>query len=164
MPIASRTSVSWPMNKRPPASIVTSRARGIRDAALAANRYGARRSERGPCSGVEPEVADRVESVMPAQGITPGARVCHDAQTDEHLRVDFVYPDARPRPLALEVTAIVASGDEAGTRASIALSERLRRLPRRRAWAPDTSLLRSIGTSPSLARDSQGHPRRSTHP
>ena len=109
MPIASRTSVSWPMNKRPPASIVTSRARGIRDAALAANRYGARRSERGPCSGVEPEVADRVESVMPAQGITPGARVCHDAQTDEHLRVDFVYPDARPRPLALEVTAIVAS-------------------------------------------------------
>jgi hypothetical protein len=80
-----------------------------------------------PCSGVEPEVADRVEAVMPAEGITPGTRVCHDAQKG-HLRVDFVYPDAQPRPLALEVTAIVASQDESGSRASDPLSERLTRV------------------------------------
>jgi hypothetical protein len=61
---------------------------------------------------------------MPAEGITPGTRVCHDAQAG-HLRVDFVYPDARPRPLALEVTAIVAAEDESGSRAAIALGERL---------------------------------------
>ena len=36
-----------------------------------------------------------------------------------------MYPDALPRPLALEVTAIVASQDEAGSRESVALSERL---------------------------------------
>jgi hypothetical protein len=64
---------------------------------------------------------------MPAEGITPGTRVCHDAQKS-HLRVDFVYPDARPRPLALEVTAIVASRDESGARASDALSKRLTRV------------------------------------
>jgi hypothetical protein len=64
---------------------------------------------------------------MPAEGITPGTRVCHDAQKG-HLRVDFVYPDARPRPLALEVTAIVASQDESGARASDTLSKRLTRV------------------------------------
>lgn len=84
------------------------------------------RQRHAPCSGIEPEVADRVESVMPAEGITPGARVCHDAQKN-HLHVDFVYPDARPRPLALEVTAIVSPEDMKGTRASIELSERLSR-------------------------------------
>jgi hypothetical protein len=79
---------------------------------------------RGPCSGIESEVADRVESVMPVEGITPDQRVCHDGQKG-HLRVDFVYPNARPGPLALEVTAIVASEDEAGSRASVALTERV---------------------------------------
>jgi hypothetical protein len=79
---------------------------------------------RAPCSGVEQVVADRVEAVMPAEGITPGERVCHDAQKGR-LDVDWVYPDALPRPLALEVTAIVASEDEAGSRESESLSERL---------------------------------------
>ena len=78
----------------------------------------------GPCFGLEPQVADRVEAVMSDEGITPGERVCHDAQPGR-LRVDFVYPDARPHPLALEVTAIVASEDESGTDAAIALGERL---------------------------------------
>lgn len=82
------------------------------------------RTSSAPCSGIESEVADRVEAVMPAEGITPGERVCHDAQKGR-LHVDWVYPDARPRPLALEVTAIVASGDEAGSRESVSLSERL---------------------------------------
>jgi hypothetical protein len=81
-----------------------------------------------PCSGFEPEVADRVEAVMPAEGITPGIRVCHDAQSQSHLRVDFVYPNPRPRPLALEVTAIVASEDESGAREAERLSERLTRV------------------------------------
>lgn len=84
----------------------------------------AERPRRKPCSGFEPEVADRIEAVMPAEGITPGDRECHDAQKDR-LRVDFVYPDARPCSLALEVTAIVAPEDLAGTPASVALSERL---------------------------------------
>lgn len=84
---------------------------------------GADQPRREPCSGFEPEVADRVESVMPAEGITAGDRECHDAQKDR-LRVDFVYPHARPRPLALEVTAIVAPQNMKGTPASIALSER----------------------------------------
>lgn len=61
---------------------------------------------------------------MPAEGITPGERVCYDARKGP-IRVDWVYPDARPRPLALEVTAIVASEDEAGSRESVRLSERL---------------------------------------
>jgi hypothetical protein len=61
---------------------------------------------------------------MPFEGITPDQRVCHDGQKG-HLRVDFVYPNALPGPLALEVTAIVASEDEAGSRPSIGLSERL---------------------------------------
>lgn len=78
----------------------------------------------GPCSGFEPEVADRVEAVMPTEGITPGTRVCHDAQPG-HLRVDFVYSRAQPRPLALEVTAIVAPEDESGTEAANAMERRL---------------------------------------
>ncbi len=61
---------------------------------------------------------------MPEEGITPGERVCHDAQPGR-LRVDFVYPDARPHPLALEVTAIVASEDESGSDAAVVLAERL---------------------------------------
>jgi hypothetical protein len=64
---------------------------------------------------------------MPAEGITPGIRECHDAQKG-HLRVDFVYPDARPRPLALEVTGIVASQDESGAREAQRLSDRLTRV------------------------------------
>lgn len=62
---------------------------------------------REPCSGYEPIVADRLEPIMPSEGITPGRRECHDAQPGRR-HVDYVYPDARPRPLALEVTSIVA--------------------------------------------------------
>jgi hypothetical protein len=79
---------------------------------------------RDPCSGFETWVADRLEAVMPAEGITPGARECHDAQPGRH-RVDWIYPDASPRPFALEVTSIVAAIDRAGGKAIMALGERL---------------------------------------
>jgi hypothetical protein len=64
---------------------------------------------------------------MPAVGITPGDRECHDAQKG-HLRVDFVYPGGLPRPFALEITAIVASEELKGTRASMLLAERLSKI------------------------------------
>jgi hypothetical protein len=86
-----------------------------------------------------------VEAVMPAEGITPGERVCHDAQKGR-LQVDWV-PDARPRPLALEVTAIVASEDEAGSRESVSLSERLTEVAEAEASARGSSPCRSIATS-----------------
>jgi hypothetical protein len=57
------------------------------------------------CSGIEPLVADRVEQVMPSERIEPGPRECHDALKGR-LRVDFVYSEAQPRSIALEVTGI----------------------------------------------------------
>jgi len=69
-------------------------------------------------------VADRLEAVMPAEGITPGSRECHDAQPDRH-RVDWIYPAARPRAIALEVTSIVAAVDRRGDSAIMALGKRL---------------------------------------
>lgn len=69
-------------------------------------------------------VADRIEAVMPAEGITPGARECHDAQRD-HERVDWIYPDARPRSFALEVTSIVAEVDWSGDAEARKLGRRL---------------------------------------
>src|SRR6266581_6286382 len=80
-----------------------------------------------PCSGNEPSVADRVEAVMPADGIEPGSRERHDAQPDR-LRVDFVYPKARPRSIAMEVTALVAGGDYAGARAADWLTGQLTKI------------------------------------
>lgn len=79
---------------------------------------------REPCSGFETMVADRLELVMPAEGITPGPRECHDAQPGRH-RVDWIYSEARPRPFALEVTSIVAAVDRAGTSEILDLGERL---------------------------------------
>jgi hypothetical protein len=45
---------------------------------------------------------------MVAKGIEPGERECHDAQSREHFRVDFIYPNAKPRPVALEISSIPA--------------------------------------------------------
>lgn len=54
----------------------------------------------------EDEIADLAERLISTEmGITPGRRERHDAQPD-HLRVDFVYPEADPEPIALEVTSI----------------------------------------------------------
>jgi hypothetical protein len=100
------------------------RGREYRCAVARKSDHVGEQERRGPCSGNEPEVADRIEPVMPLEGIKPGARVCHDGQ-EGYLRVDYVYPDAQPRPLALEVTAIVAPEDESGSRAAIALGGRL---------------------------------------
>jgi hypothetical protein len=81
---------------------------------------------RGPCTGVEPLVADRVEQVMLAEGIAPGTRECHDAQPGR-LRVDYVYPIARPRPIALEVTMLTLDWHRAGVHQADLLIERLSR-------------------------------------
>ena len=70
---------------------------------------------------------------MPAEGIEPGPRACHDAQKDR-LRVDFVYADARPRPIALEVTAIVDDAFLAGTKATDAAIGRLTALAEKEKW------------------------------
>jgi hypothetical protein len=82
---------------------------------------------REPCSGYEVLVADRLETVMLAEGISPGERECHDAQPGRR-RVDWIYPAARPRPFALEVTSIVAAVDRSGDSAIMKLGERLTRL------------------------------------
>jgi hypothetical protein len=68
-----------------------------------------------PCSGIEPLVADRVEAVMPAEGIQPGPRECHDAAKGK-LQVDYLYPEARPQAIALEITGIWDGGHRAGVR------------------------------------------------
>lgn len=78
-----------------------------------------------PCFGDETTTADQIELLMVAEGIDPGDRECHDAQTSEHFRVDFVYPDARPRPIALEISSITAGGDKAGPKITDAMMRRL---------------------------------------
>lgn len=91
---------------------------------------------RDPCSGIEPLVADRVEAVMPAVGITPGARKCHDARPGQY-RVDFIYPDAIPRRIALEVTGLWDGKHRAGVRFADGVTERLSELAERErlgAW------------------------------
>jgi len=80
-----------------------------------------------PCSGAESFVADRIEALMPSEGIEPGPRECHDAQPGRRY-IDWVYERARPHPLGLEVTSLVASVDLKGDRAAEGLSERLSRL------------------------------------
>jgi hypothetical protein len=61
---------------------------------------------------------------MPAEGISPGPRDCHDVQPGRR-RVDWIYPNARPRPFALEVTSTVAAVDRSGGDAAIRLGRRL---------------------------------------
>lgn len=73
---------------------------------------------------------------MPAEGIEPGRRECHDSQRGR-LKVDFVYPEARPRPLALEVTGLTAGEDIAGARVADRLTLRLTEIAEREklgAW------------------------------
>ncbi len=70
---------------------------------------------------------------MPAEGIEPGPRECHDAQKDR-LRVDFVYPAAHPRPIALEITSIVDDAFLAGTKATDAAIGRLTALAEKEKW------------------------------
>jgi len=89
-----------------------------------------------PCSGVEQAVADRVEDVMPAEGITPGPRECHDAQPGR-LRVDFVYSQAQPKPMAMEVTMLTLGWHRAGVKEADRLIGRLSSLSEREglgAW------------------------------
>jgi len=85
---------------------------------------------REPCSGIEPLVADRVEAVMPAEGIAPGRRECHDAQPGR-CRVDFVYPGAIPNRIALEITGIWDGRHRAGVRFADGLTERLSEIAER---------------------------------
>jgi hypothetical protein len=91
---------------------------------------------RQPCSGIEQAVADRVERVMPAEGITPGPRECHDAQPGR-LRVDFVYSQAHARPIAMEVTMLTLGWHRAGVKEADRLIGRLSTLAEREepgAW------------------------------
>lgn len=118
---------------------------------------------RDPCSGFEELVADRLEAVMPAEGIMPGARECHDAQPNRH-RVDWIYPDARPGPFALEVTSIVAAVDRGGGKAIMALGERLTALAEEEklgAWIVALRTDRPVGPmEPEIAkilRDAQAN-------
>lgn len=83
-----------------------------------------------PCSGNEATTADQIEPLMVAEGIEPGERECHDAQSREHFRVDFIYPNARPRPLALEISSITAGGDKAGPKITDAMMKRLSKVAR----------------------------------
>ena len=110
---------------------------------------------REPCSGFETMVADRLERVMPPEGITPGARECHDAQLGRH-RVDWIYPDALPRPFALEVTSIVAAVDRRGDSAIVKLGKRLTALAEQEelgAWVVALRTDHHVGTmEPEVAK------------
>ena len=61
---------------------------------------------------------------MVVQGIKPGQRECHDAQSREPFRVDFIYQNAK-QPLALEISSITAGGDKAGPKITDAMMKRL---------------------------------------
>jgi hypothetical protein len=77
-----------------------------------------------PRSGIEPLVADRVEAVMPAEGIQPGPRERHDAAKGM-LLVDFLYPQARPQAIALEITGVWDGGHRAGVRTADRITQGL---------------------------------------
>ena len=80
---------------------------------------------------------------MVLEGIEPGLRECHDAQPGR-LRVDFVYPGAHPRPIALEVTSIVDGPYRAGVRASDAAIRRLSVLAEEEGWGAWLVAVRAI--------------------
>jgi hypothetical protein len=89
-----------------------------------------------PCSGNEATTADQIEPLMVAEGIKPGERECHDAQSREHFRVDLIYPNAKPRPVALEISSITAGGDKAGPKITDAMMKRLSEVARAEGlWA-----------------------------
>ena len=72
----------------------------------------------------EDYVLGRFEELASRFGADLGAPVRHDAR-NERLRVDFVYPDARPKPLAVELTRL--TNDE-WRRGSVAVVELAREL------------------------------------
>jgi len=104
-------------------------------------------SDQTPKELVEEYVADRVEVVMPAEGISPGPRDREDAQRG--LRVDFVYPEAEPTPIALEITSIVEPIDRAAPGEADALSRRLSRTAEVEGLG---SWLVAVGTDRSFRR------------
>jgi hypothetical protein len=67
---------------------------------------------------------------MKVEGLHPGPRECHDAQPGRE-QVDFIYPEARPMPIALEVTSIRDDAYLAGVRASIQRQEKLSKIAER---------------------------------
>ena len=69
-------------------------------------------------------VLGRFEKLARRFGADLGTPVRHDAR-NERLRVDFVYPDARPKPLAVELTRLT---NEAWRRGSVAVVELAREL------------------------------------
>lgn len=78
-----------------------------------------------PCSGNETTTAEQIEPLMRTEGIEPGKRECHDARPGEFFRVDFVYPNAKPRPIALEISSVTAGGDKAGPKVTDGMMKRL---------------------------------------
>jgi hypothetical protein len=104
------------------------------------------RKRKLPCSGAEPLVAERVQAVMPNEGIIPGLRECHDAQPGR-FRVDFVYPDAVPRAIALEVTMLTLGEHRAGVRTADALTGRLSKIAEREGLGAWLVTVRTIGTN-----------------
>lgn len=76
----------------------------------------------------EEQLADLFETVVQQKlDITPGTRTRKDVTDGTDLRVDFVYDEAQPEPLALEVTSIPLSellaAHSAGDRWSRSLDE-----------------------------------------
>lgn len=67
----------------------------------------------------EDYVLGRFEELARGFGADLGEPVRHDAR-NERLRIDFVYPDARPKPLAVELTRLT---NEAWRRGRVAVVE-----------------------------------------
>jgi hypothetical protein len=80
--------------------------------------------------------------------IEPGTRECHDAQP-QRLRVDFAYPDAKPSPIALEVTSVRDSAHLAGVPAALQAQERLSRVAEQESlgsWLASVVATRNLKT------------------
>jgi hypothetical protein len=79
-------------------------------------------------------IAEIVEAILRAEfDIDPGPRARRDAVVGG-LRVDFVYEEALPTPMALEVSSLTDSLDAAGTAEAFKMEDRLTRRAMLEGW------------------------------
>lgn len=82
----------------------------------------------------ETQIAEIVEGLLLTEfGVQTGPRERHDASKGR-LRVDFVYEEAAPEPMALEVSSLTDSLDAAGTSEAFQMEDRLSRSAATEGW------------------------------
>lgn len=110
--------IAWAPRILPWRALSTPRRRGLFADRQVANRRGAH-SECMPDRDHEDYVRDLFERLTQSLGVDLGPAVRHDAEPGR-LRVDLVYPVARPRPVAAELTRLTS---ESWRRARVAVVE-----------------------------------------